>query len=97
MGDKFIHHDRITALTCSDDGADGAYDVYEDNGGIYVSNPNEGVLQRCDTLEVAREVARDKADAYDKKRWLRPWQAAVEGGELRGFWDWLRAEHTALP
>lgn len=91
MTDKFIHHESVPAVTATDE--KGRYDVLEDDTGIYVHNVAEGLVWRTETVEAARLEAERRAERYDLDNWVRPWQAAVKGGELRGFWDWLKAEH----
>lgn len=91
MTDKFIHHESVPAVTATDE--KGRYDVLEDDTGIYVHNVAEGLVWRASNVAEARQEAERRAEAYDVTNWLPAWQAAVKGGELRGFWDWLQAEH----
>lgn len=92
MSDKFLHHERVTAVTATDEF--GCYDVLEDNTGIYVHNMAEGLCDHYPTVAEATQEAERRAEAYDLANWLPTWQTAVAGGELRGFWDWLKEEHT---
>lgn len=89
--EKFIHHERTTAVTATEE--KGCYDVLEDETGVYVHNAHEGLVWRATSLPEAVQEAERRAEAFDVINWLPAWQAAVKGGELRGFWDWLHAEH----
>jgi hypothetical protein len=61
----FIHHDRVCAQRCPDDGSAGCFDIVEDDGQFRVID-GDATSEPCDDLDEAREVAQQYADQYDR-------------------------------